>query len=181
MVFKNEKIKSYVIAFLLLILVGVGVGYAAIFTTLKITGTSTIQNNNWGIAFSNVSVTEGSVTATKAAAVTGSTLIDYEISLALPGDFYEFTTVVRNTGTIDAKVENLPTLTGVSSDQDVYVNYTITYADGSEINKNDVLAAEQTATIKVRVEFDKNITAEQLPTTNQTLSLGFSMNYVQAD
>ena len=73
-----------------------------------------------------------------------------------------------------------PTVAGLSSAQDVYLNYTVTYSDGSTIAANDTLNASSNRVIKVRVEFDRNITASQLPTQNQSLTLTVGLNYVQA-
>lgn len=35
-------------------------------------------------------------------------------------------------------------------------------------------------TAVVRIEYDKNVSSDQLPTTGETLALTFSMNFVQA-
>lgn len=159
---------------------GISLGYAAISRTLTISGTSGIKNNSWDVHFETITVTQGSVSATKAATIEeGSTSVNYEIDLALPGDFYEFTVNVVNGGSVPAKLSATPTLSGVSAAQDVYVNYTVTYSDGTPIAANDELAQGATKTLKVRVEFDNKISAEQLPTSNQALNLGFSMDYIQ--
>ena len=168
------------ITLVLIAVFGISLGYAAISRTLTITGTSGIRNNSWDVHFENVSVTTGSVTASIPAAIgTGSTSVNYEISLGVPGEFYEFTVDVKNGGSVPAKISGNPVLSGVSTNQDVYINYTVNYADGTEIKENDELAPNATKTLKVRVEFDKNITQDQLPTSNETLNLGFSMNYIQ--
>ena len=35
--------------------------------------------------------------------------------------------------------------------------------------------------MKLVIEFDRNVNAEQLPTTSQTLDLSFIMNYIQTN
>ena len=177
---KSKKNSSYLIAILLLLLVGVSVGYAALSTTLNINGKSTIGKATWDVHFENLKVTSGSVTATKAATIdSGNTNITYEIPLNTPGEYYEFTVDVANDGTIPAKVSAAPTLSGINTSADVYLNYTVTYADGRAIAVNDKLAVGGTATYKVRVEFDQNISSSQLPTNGATLDLAFAVNYVQ--
>lgn len=177
---KKKSSKKFVLSVLALLLLTITVGYAALSTTLNINGTSKINNATWNVHFENIQVTSGSVSATKAAAIdTATTTVDYNVDLTKPGDFYEFTVDVKNTGSINAKLSALPTLSGVSTAQDVYTNYTVTYKDGTAIKADDKLAAGETKTLKVRVEFDKNITNDQLPTEAQTLNLTFAMNYVQ--
>lgn len=176
---KKKSGKKVVLSLLALLLLTITVGYAALSTTLNINGTSKINNATWDVHFANLEVTSGSVSATKAATIDSATEIDYNVELIKPGDFYEFTVDVTNTGTIDAKLGEAPILSGVSAEQDVYTNYTVTYSDNTAINKDDKLAAGATKKLKVRVEFDRNITNSQLPTEAQPLNLTFAMNYVQ--
>ena len=176
---KKKSNRKFVLLVLALLLFTITVGYAALSTTLNINGTSKINNATWDVHFANLKVTSGSVSATKAATIDSATEIDYNVELIKPGDFYEFTVDVTNTGTIDAKLGAAPILSGVSAEQDVYTNYTVTYSDDTAINANDKLAAGATKKLKVRVEFDRNITNSQLPTEAQTLDLKFAMNYVQ--
>ncbi len=177
---KKKNSKKFVLSLLVLLLLTISIGYATLSTTLKINGTSGINNPTWNVHFANIEVTDGSVSATKAATIdTATTTVDYNVDLTKPGDFYEFTVDVKNEGSINAKLSALPTISGVSTEQDVYTNYTVTYKDGSAIKADDKLASGETKTLKVRVEFDKNITNDQLPTKAQTLNLTFEMNYVQ--
>ena len=176
---KKKSGKKVVLSLLALLLLTITVGYAALSTTLNINGTSKINNATWDVHFANLEVTSGSVSATKAATIDSATEIDYNVELIKPGDFYEFTVDVTNTGTIDAKLGAAPILNGVSAEQDVCTNYTVTYSDDTAIHANDKLAAGATKKLKVRVEFDRNITNSQLPTEAQTLDLKFAMNYVQ--
>ena len=176
---KKKSGKKVVLSLLALLLLTITVGYAALSTTLNINGTSKINNATWDVHFANLVVTSASVSATKAATIDSATEIDYNVELIKPGDFYEFTVDVTNTGTIDAKLGAAPILNGVSAEQDVYTNYTVTYSDDTAIHANDKLAAGATKKLKVRVEFDRNITNSQLPTEAQPLNLTFAMNYVQ--
>lgn len=175
---KNKR--KYILALLALLIVSVSIGYAALSTTLNINGTSTIKTQNWDVHFETISPTSGSVTPTTAANIVSNTAITYAVALEKPGDFYEFTVDVKNTGSIAAKLNAAPTISGVSAEQDVYTNYSVTYSDGTAIGASDKLEAGQTKTLKVRVEFDKDISNDELPTENQTLNLTFAMEYIQA-
>lgn len=178
---KKNKSK-FIYALILFLVISLSVGYAALSTTLNISGTANVAKAGWSLYFTNVAVTSGSVTATTAPTVSGTstTTLSYAVSLTKPGDFYEFTVDVKNAGTLAAKLSAAPSLSGVSSTQDAYINYTVTYSDGSAVKSGDTLAAGATKTLKVRVAYDTNVTASQLPTSAQTLSLNYSMTYVQA-
>ncbi len=176
---KGKKYLSVVI--LLLLLVGITVGYAVLSSNLSISGTSTINKPTWDVHFENLSTTSGSVTATTAPSISANGLtITYAVALAKPGDFYEFTVDVKNAGTVAAKLSALPTVSGVSSAQDVYTNYTFTHTDNTAITAGETLAAGASKNFKVRVEFDRNVTASQLPSAAQTLNLSVAMTYEQA-
>ncbi len=176
---KNKKRLSVLV--LLILLAVVTVGYALLSSSLSINGTSQITSSTWDVHFENVSITTGSVAATAAPTIDTSKLnISYEVTLAKPGDFYEFTVDVKNAGSVAAKLSDLPTLTGVSTEQDVYTNYTFTHTDGTAIAKGETLAAGASKNFKVRVEYDKNISASQLPTAAQNMTLTVGMAYEQA-
>ena len=177
-----RKNKKHVTILVLLLLLGViTIGYATLSSTLNISGTSQITNATWDVHFENVSVTTGSVAATTAPTIDTSKLnITYDVTLAKPGDFYEFTVDVKNAGSVAAKLSALPTLTGVGTDQDVYTNYTFTHTDGTAIAAGETLAAGASKNFKVRVEYDKNISASQLPGEAQNMTLTVGMNYEQA-
>ena len=177
---KGNSKKNLVIVAVLLIVLFMTIGYAALSTTLNITGTANISTVGWDVHFANIKVTSGSVTATTAASInSATTAVNYAVTLNKPGDFYEFTVDVVNGGTLDAKLSTI-TLGGLTSAADVYTNYTATYSDGTTIKQNDTIAAGATKTLKVRVEFDSTISNSQLPTSAESLSLTFAVNYAQA-
>ncbi|MBR6136723.1 MAG: hypothetical protein IKQ06_01055 [Bacilli bacterium] len=178
---KGKKVIGVIV--LLLMVLSITIGYSYLSANLTITGTSKIKTSSWDVHFNNIQTTSGSVTPTTAPAIAANGLsITYSIELENPGDFYEFTVDVVNGGTVDAKLSALPTLSGVSTAQDVYTNFTFKHADGTAITTlaNENLAAGTTKSYKVRVEFDSNVTAAQLPTANQNMTLVVSMAYEQA-
>lgn len=176
---KNIR-RNYAIIVVLLLVIGISIGYAALSATLNINGQTTISKSNWDVHFGNLNITDGSVTATTDAAIdTNKTDINYSVTLAQPGDYYEFTVDVTNAGTIPAKIASTPTLAGLSDEQKVYTNYTVTYQDGSTVSADDALSAGTTKTLRVRVEYKTDINSTQLPTTAQTVNLTFAMNFIQ--
>lgn len=192
----GEKRRSVAIVAILLLLLLLGIGYAALTTTLNINGSATVKKQTWNIKFANPNVTTGSITAEGGGSIiptVSGTTATYTITLEKPGDFYEFTIDVQNTGTINAKVGDTPIISGLSTEMDKVVNYTVTYEDGTEIKKDDKLDAGATKNFKVRVEYDTNITSETFNNITWTkdtnddgvndaaeLTLTYSINYVQA-
>lgn len=175
-----KKKKGLSILILIVLLLVVTIGFSAMSSTLNILGTSTIGVPEWDVHFRNVNVSAGSVAATAPPSITDDGLtINYTVPLTTPGNYYEFTVQIYNAGTMDAKLNAAPTLSGVSAAQDVYTNYTLVYNDGSAPAAGDIIRSGGAKTIKVRVEFDGTVAQNQLPTTSQTLNLSASMEYVQ--
>lgn len=177
----KERKKRMSVLILLLLVGFITIGYAVLNSDLTITGTSHITNATWDVHFENVVITTGSVSATSGPTIDASKLnVTYEVTLTKPGDFYEFTVDVKNGGSVPAKLSAAPTITGVSSAQDVYTNYTFKNSDDTAVTAGQTIAAGGKRTYKVRVEFDKNISNSQLPTQQQNMTLTASMNWEQA-
>ena len=113
---KSLKKNNVLIMVLLAITVLMSVGFAVLSTTLNINGTAKVKSQTWDIHFENVNITEGSVEAIKEANIANdkATLVEYEIELSKPGDFYEFTVDAVNEGTLDSMIE-MPTQDGTST------------------------------------------------------------------
>ena len=88
-----------------------------------------------------------------------------------------------NAGSIDGMVESI---TSKLNDNPIttlpaYLDYSVSYSDGVAISPNQYLKAGETETYKVRIEFKKDISSSDLPTSAQTLTLDFGVVYIQAD
>lgn len=178
---KRHENKNYLLIILLL-LISISIGFAAISSTLKIRGTGIIGEIRWDVHFENITERSDKVTIIEPATILGNTTdIEYSVRLNNPGSYYEFDVDIKNAGTIDAKLANTPSLTGITAEQDVYTNYVVTYADGSEIKVDDVIPAGESRKIKVRIELEKDLQAGHLPTTDQQLNLEVDLDYIQAE
>ena len=183
---KNRKRRDY-LGLLLLLVVGLSVGYALLRTNLTINGTSKIKGNTWDIHFENLIVSTGSVelsTDDVAAAIgSNTTEVSYTVTLSQPGDFYEFEVDAVNAGSIDGMVESVTSKLNdaVITTLPAYLDYSVSYSDGVEILPNQYLKAGESETYKVRIEFKKDIENTDLPTSVQTLTLDFGVAYIQAD
>ena len=177
---KNNK--NFIYSILLLILLSVGIGYAYLTSNLSITGSTKVTGNTWDIHFANLVVNSNSVTATTPASIdpTNNTSINYAITLDKPGDFYEFNVDIVNAGSIPGKI-NLVTINGITSEVEDIIDYSITYSNNKLVQVNDILNANSSKNIKVRIYFMEDITPEDLLDTDANLNLTLSITYVQSN
>ena len=177
---KKKKTKSMLILGLLLL--GITVGYAILNTNLSINGTGTINKPTWDIHFENIVTKSGSVTPTTAANISneGKT-VTYAVTFSTPGEYYEFNVDVKNAGTIDGMIESVTSTVNSQpiSNLPNYLEYSVTYSDGSEIQANHMLNAGDTEGYKVRLEFDRDVNPEDLPSTNEDYVINLGSTFVQ--
>ena len=175
--------RRYLSMVLIVLLLSISLGYALLSTNLNIVGTTVVKDNKWDIYFDNVQVKSGSVTASTPVIDTAKTTVSYSVNLNLPGDYFEFTVDAKNAGTIDGMVSAVSSkLNGAEiTTLPNYLEYSVSYSDGIAIQNNHLLEAGKTETYKVRAGYKKDITKDDLPSTEQTLNLSFSVTYVQSD
>ena len=151
----HKKRILYVSLFFLLLLISIG--YAYISTSLSINGVSTIAANSWNIHFENLSVSNGSsVASTPATIQNDTTKINYSVLLDLPGDFYEFEVDVVNSGTIPGKV-SLVNISGISSEAEPYLESSVKYVNGRQVQIGDILNPGTSKRIVVRVGYIEDL------------------------
>ena len=179
--FRYNRKRSYFSIFLLFLVFSIGLGYAALSTTLSIDGSAQFKDARWNVYFNNLNVTSGSVTATTAASITNTTTVSFAARLENPNDFYEFTVDVVNGGNMNAMIESFNILPELTTAQQNYLSYTVTYSDGIELAQYQKLDAGDTETLKVRFEYLENSDASLYPTDDDNLTIAFDVTYVQAD
>lgn len=165
--------------FILLLMLGFGVGFAFLSATLYVNGSATIKGNKWDIHFDNVVVNSDSISADTPTINDDKDTVNYSVMLDEPGDFYEFTVDAVNAGTLDG-VLNSFTNTALTTEQAKYLKYTVTYADGVKIKQGEYLRAGSKVTYKVRVEYDEDasvIPEEDVPVSN----FSFTANFGKSD
>ena len=205
---KKNKRKNTIMVFLILLL-AITVGFAALATTLKINGSTNITKQTWDIYWDNASIVpttnlaNENITTGAQTKTNDSTTLEWAVNLNIPGDYYEFTVDAVNNGTIDAMITGIDSKIGNESiistvngqlvvDTSVipsYLNYTITYSDGTPLalkhllkkKKNGVSTREK---YKVRVEFDRDLNNDDLDDISsggEELTFTFNVTYGQAD
>lgn len=181
---KNMRKQSIILIFITL-LVCISIGYALVYTDLKTVGTATINKQTWDVHFENIQVTEGSKTPVSPATITNGTptQVSYNVYLENPGDFYEFTVDAVNNGTVDAMITDISVTNGNQPlNLPNYVDHSITYDTGIELETNQLLAANTTETYKVRIEFKSNINASDLVGISElNLNIRIKITYSQAN
>ena len=182
---KERRTKALAVVVLLIVVAGLTVAFAALSTTLNINGTAYLDAAKWGIKFKNLSepVSIGTATVTgtakieeaKSASITGM-----NVSLSTPGDKVTYTVDLVNEGTINAKIDNIEK-TVLTSEQQRYLTFKVTDKSGNEVSEGDILSAGETRNLTITIEFIKDLTKEDLPTSTSTISLSYKLNFVQTD
>ena len=170
----------------LILLLAITVGYALLSTTLRINGVANIKSNTWDIHFEHVVPNnESTITAETPSITDNATKVSYEVTLELPGDFYEFTVDAVNDGSINGEITKLDHKVYLSTDLEnpisglpSYIKYSIVY-DGTtdEPQEGDLLEAGDTKTYRIRIEFDPEATT--LPNTDTTYKIVDEITYTQ--
>ena len=108
---ETKKQRTLAIFALAIALIATTVAYAALATTLQVSGTVTKKGGTWSIIYTNVSA----VTATGGAVLTEAqkkvtnenNKLSFSGTLVKPGDSIYFTFKIKNNGSIDAKLNKV--------------------------------------------------------------------------
>ena len=165
----NRTQRNYIIIGLCMILVIMGVGYAAFQSQLKITGTSNITSN-WSVKIIDIqsSVLSGQASDTSAPTHTDLTAT-FQTKLVSPGDAMKYDITVENQGNIDAYLNNIQINT---SDNEAIIFET------SGIKERDALLKGSTDVLTVIVRYNSNITSQP---GNLNSSITVTLDYAQSD
>lgn len=150
---------------LLVSVITLTMAYAVLSTTLKIKGTAKINSATW-----NINITAGDDFTTYGKAKFGyptiksTTISDMKVDLYQPGDGVSFPFMVRNDGSLDAKLKEITkgtiscSSTNITNAQKVCDNiiYTIKYEDGSEILEGDEVKSGGVQFFVLDIMYNKN-------------------------
>ena len=177
---KDRKVLTLGLCLILVCVFTLTIAYAALSAVLTISGNARVSAADWDIYLNNPRVTSGSATTDVPIIKTSSTL-EFETTLNMPGDFYEFVVDVVNAGSIDAMIENVVKTPELTADQAKFLKYEITYQNGESITTKQLLAKDTTMPIKVRIEYRKDLNNSDLPTGQVVLDLALTLEYIQSD
>ena len=135
-----------------------------LFLTIGYNVFSTENTVNKGIYYDNFNYTDNVVLNS----VDGTNL-NFSGKLCNPGDYYELSFDVVNSTNTDVKITDL-----IKQNNDKYINYQLTYKDGSIIKAGDILKKGEVRGINYKV-FYKNPIIED----NYSFDSSFNINYEQ--
>ena len=163
----NRTQRNYIIAGLCMILVIMGVGYAAFSSQLRISGTSNVTSN-WSVKITDIQSKIVSGTPTNASEPTHTdTTATFRTTLTSPGDTMQYDVTVSNEGDIDAKLDKIT----VPESTNPAIGFEV-----SGIEEGSLLEAKQTALLTVTVKY--NDVTEQ--PSDLTADLKVTLDYSQA-
>lgn len=186
---KQRGTQTIIIALLAVAILVMSVGFAvgAFNSTLNIGGDAnvTLKKAKWEVKFKSGSLDE-IVVPTGNPAPASATLTDTALTFTATlkyGEKYQFSAVIENTGTIDAKLSSL-TMSSLTDAQKKYLTYTVKYGDNTYTSSQDTLSipllSESEQTVIVTVEYKALTTDAVLPSTaDETVTLSAALNYVE--
>ena len=205
---ENKKyLQLFSVLALVVAVLGISVGFAAMSQTLTITGKATVDPANWDVKFTQATFSNNNTDAYAVTAaaqgnepakptLSDTTFSNYEIVLTKPGDKGTYYVKVENDGDINAQLTTAnigSTLTFTGSAQDsavkaadeaiveANVTYTVTWDGGAAIQTGSRLNANgDSKVIKIEVEYDPD--ADELPSAPVTITgRDVTLIYTQAD
>lgn len=165
----NSTQRNYIIAGLCMILVIMGVGYAAFASQLKISGTSNITSN-FSVKITDIqsSIVSGAPTDAVAPSYTDTTAT-FHTNLVSPGDSMKYEIRIENQGNIDAVLKTI-TKTDTSNSAILF--------ETSGVNEGDELKAGESTTMIVTVTYNSAVTSQP---GNLESNLTVELDYEQTD
>lgn len=171
---KNHK--NILIGGLLIAIVAMSIGYAALAQQLTITAKSDLTDASWKIQFEEITLdTTASKGATEATAPTASgTAASFDVKLAYPGAKAVYKIKIKNAGTIDAYLKSIAGVTEANAADPTAVQYTVTGVEA--MDELDASAEDEAI---VTVEWVSSET-DTVPTGTTSKTATIYLNYEQA-
>ena len=163
---KQKGVQLVIILVLVATVFAMSVAYAisAYNSSLTLTTDTTVKKAVWDVHFKESTFAETTGTgamASSAHAISGTTAT-FTVALNNPGDFYEFTVDVENSGTFDADLTSITI--DVASAISPYVTTVVNYGDSLQFGASttgisDTLAKNGgTKTVKVKIKYRDDLT-----------------------
>ena len=163
----NSRQRNYIIAGLCMILVIMGVGYAAFQSQLKISGTSNITSN-WSVKITDIQSKVVNGTPANASEPTHTdTTATFRTTLTSPGDTMQYDVTVLNEGDIDAKLDKIT----IPESTNPAIGFEV-----KGIEEGSLLRSKETAMLTVIVKYN-NVTEHP---SDLTADLEVTLDYSQA-
>ena len=170
----KTKSKNLLLVILLIAVIGMAVGYAALSQQLVIKGTANITTE-WEVEVK--SITPASTNAStgakdKVSPTFTATTASFDVNLAYPGATAVYVIKVENSGTINARLASISGIQEANAQEPTGITYSI------NAKENDFLASKETKEYTVTVVWDANAT--EIPDAKGKTAT-ITLNYVQAE
>lgn len=170
----KTKNKNLLLVILLIAVIGMATGYAALSQQLVINGTANITTE-WDVHISGITPSSNNINNSakdKISPTYTSTSATFNVDLTKPGATAQYTLTVENSGTINAKLDSISGIKEANSIEPTAITYTI------NAKENDILLSGDTKDYIVTVTWNADMT--EIP-ENKTKTATITLNYVQAD
>ena len=163
--------KTLILLILLLVIVGMAVGYAALSQAIQINGTANITAQ-WKITFTNIEEGKMVGAETNVEPSYTATTATFDVDLLYPGASAQYLLTVENQGSIDAKLINVDGIDEANAETPTDVKYSI------DARSDDSLPSGSKKDYIVTVTWDADAT--EIPET-KTKTATITLNYEQAE
>ena len=177
----KRKFKNILYVLMIVLLLCMTLGYSFLDITSVVAGRIIVSKPAFNVYLENVQMVGASVEAVKDPIIENNTSISFDVKLNSLDDYYVFTVDVVNAGRIDVMLVDVVKGLDLTESQSSLYDFIIEYENKEQVLEKQVIKAREIVRLKIRIEYKDGVVKEDLPETIETLSLGFSCNYVQND
>ena len=168
---RRKKNNNHIIIVLIVLLLGISIGYASLADTLNIVGTAN-ANGKFSIEFTSSKITDSKginiLESSAKISDTKDTLVINIKDMQYPGSGATISCVVKNTGTVPAKLTGVK-FTG-NDDSDISITYSDDFQIGQKLNVNE------SKTLKFVVKWNIDSTLENPKAINFKAELNYEQD-----
>ena len=170
---KEDKKKILILLCGIFIICGTALGYAALSSTLKISGMGTISTS-WDILFTSIEEKGSKGATSNESVVTDKLTATFDVDIDAPGNYIEYNVTLKNNGNIDAVIESIEGIVEANTKEPTGIQFKV-----SGIRIGDDLFAGDEKTFVVRAEIPSSETT--LPSGTKTLNLKVNVRQKDID
>lgn len=159
---------------IVLLILSISIGFAILSSNLSIGSSLTIADASFDVHFDNVAKVAYTAENDTYTYSENNTILNFEIPLDKPGEYADYKIYVVNAGTIDAVLDTF-TVT-IPSEVQNYLNYSLTYYNGTNPISGDLLRKGTNIPLKLHVEYKYDVD-NFIPLETSTVTV--SMSYKQ--
>lgn len=181
----DSKRNTIIIGALLVAIVFMAIGYAALATTLTINGTAGTGEASWNISYSSITknTTLSTPDAVEVSEPTASgTAATFDVKLPKPGSKMVYDLVVQNTGTIDATFNGISGVEALNAAAPTAITYKVDRLDSANgsivTGTGDLVNTNGKNYFRVTIEWP-SVDGQTVPTEVTSKTGTINLDYVQ--